>query len=246
MKNRYLLILLFFASSPIFANNYDELTSSLVDLRGSVESLNQTFQVEKGEAEQRLKSQGLMIADLEAQIRREENTKEQTRARLNELEAQLQDNRVSRDEYRTALAEIERMLTNDIVPRIPFYREQRQDVVSEITKKYHQGRLSEEQALSQYWQFIEDEMRLSKENGLYQSVVELEGQQQRVEVAKIGSLLFYFKTLNGDVGFLTGHGPELIKARDEQEKVLMVFESLKKQIRTGEFDLPYRGREVNL
>lgn len=241
------LILAFLVLTPMaFAKDYAELTQTLVDLRGEVEALNQEFQLEKNDREQKLKNQGLFIADLETQIKREQTKIEQAQLKKKELEEFISLNSNSNQEFKSLVLKMGEELSEKVVEPIPFMRDKRREALAQIKERYLQGRLNEKQALSQYWQFVEDELRLSKENGLFLQTDMIEGELHRLEIAKLGSFVFYFKTTDGRVGKLTQKEPVFYTDSTYQKVVHDLFDSLKMQMRTGLYQIPIPAFEVQL
>jgi len=93
------------------------------------------------------------------------------------------------------------------------------------------------------WAFIEDEIRLSKENGIYQQTIDLNGEQVLADIAKLGTVLMYFQTGDKRVGMASraadGNWHYIETTQNKEiEQIALLFDSLKKQIRQGYFELP--------
>ena len=58
---------------------------------------------------------------------------------------------------------------------MPFKQEARAAELARLARELEAGQVSGDQALNRLWSAIEDELRLTRENGLYQQRVELEG-----------------------------------------------------------------------
>ncbi|MEK6596076.1 MAG: DUF3450 family protein [Pseudomonadota bacterium] len=98
-------------------------------------------------------------------------------------------------------------------------------------------------AVNQVWSLIEDEIRLSKENGVYQQTISLEGEKVLVDIAKLGTVFLFFQTRDNRVGMAKrsadyGWKFETVASTNDIERITKLFDSLKKQIRQGYFELP--------
>lgn len=90
---------------------------------------------------------------------------------------------------------------------------------------------------------IEDEIRLSKENGIYQQTIILDGEKVLVDIAKLGTVFLFFKTKDNQSSMARklaqgGWKFEMVDNAGDRERIRNLFDSLKKQIRQGYFELP--------
>jgi hypothetical protein len=92
------------------------------------------------------------------------------------------------------------------------------------------------------WDRTEDEFRLSKESGVYKQVIVLDGKEILADVVRIGMVMIYFETKEGVVGKSVYSDNkwsfQKIYNQKEKKEVLYLFDSFKKQVRTGLFVLP--------
>jgi hypothetical protein len=104
------------------------------------------------------------------------------------------------------------------------------------------GAITAQRAVNRLWAFIEDEFRISRENAIYSQSIDLQGENVLVDVAKLGTVMMYFRTRDLDYGRAvktgTGWRFELLESAADQELVSRLFDSLRKQIRQGYFSLP--------
>ncbi|MCW8869898.1 MAG: DUF3450 domain-containing protein, partial [Proteobacteria bacterium] len=126
---------------------------------------------------------------------------------------------------------------------IPFKHLARQEVLQHIKRNLVADKITAQQAINQMWAFVEDELRLTQENGLYSQTIELNGEDVLVEVAKLGTALMYFKTKQNQYGHAVidsngGYTFELFESESQKQAVANLFDSLQKQIRQGLFELP--------
>ena len=97
-------------------------------------------------------------------------------------------------------------------------------------------------AVNRLWAFYEDEFRLTRDNSLSAQTIQIGDERVLADVAKVGSMVLYFRTADGRVGrAMAAEGrwsfqPEANPV--EQTRIRVLFDALGKQIRQGYFELP--------
>lgn len=232
------------AQTPVTPANddLDALADELVRLRGEVESLNSELNRLQEQHRNEMNSLAAQKGDLEATRRRED-------LRIQQLEEDLADNReraeqagVSGEALVAVAADAIAALREHIETSLPFKRKERLDALAEIQGQLESGSLAPPRAINRIWGFYEDELRLTRENGLYSQVIPLDGERVLADVAKLGTVAMYFQTSDGDVGQVARAGDDwrfvTIDDTAGRKQVETLFDSLRKQIRTGYFTLP--------
>lgn len=253
MSNRFLRLAaaasLTLALAPVAAqdsqdsqDSLDALAEELVSLRGQVESLNSDLNRMQEQHRSQMSSLAAQKGDLEATRRREE-------LRIRQLEQDLADNR---ERAREAGVEGEALVpvAEEIVARMeaeirqgfPFKVEERLEALGEIANQLESGASDPPRVINRLWRFYEDELRLTRDNGLYSQVIPLGGDRVLADIAKIGAMALYFQTRDGRSGYVTRSGEDwnftVTESGAERQQIAALFDSLKKQIRTGFFELP--------
>jgi hypothetical protein len=230
------------AQSPVEGGNLEALAEELVRIRGEVESLNAELNRKQDQHRNEMSSLAAQKGELEATLRRE-------RLRVDQLEEDLVRNRERAEQAGIAgesLVPVAQdaiaLLRGHIETSLPFKPKERLEALDEIQSQLEAGALTPPRAINRLWNFYEDELRLTRENGLYSQVISLEGQQVLADVARLGTVAMYFKTRDGGYGQAqrNGDGWRFAELDDRAsiQRVDKLFESLKKQIRTGYFELP--------
>ena len=102
--------------------------------------------------------------------------------------------------------------------------------------------ITAQRGVNRLWAFIEDEIRISRENAIYSQSVVIDGNNVLVDIAKLGSVMMFFRTRDMEYGRAVyspgGWRYELLESSSDQEQVARLFDSLRKQIRQGYFELP--------
>jgi hypothetical protein len=223
-------------------DSLDVLAEELVSLRGQVESLNTDLNRMQEQHRAEMNSLAAQKGDLQATRRNEE-------LRIRQLEQDLEQNRERAREAGVA-GEALVPVANEIVARMeagirsgfPFKVEERLAALEEISTQIESGAIDPPRAINRLWRFYEDELRLTRDNGLYSQVIPLGGDKVLADIAKIGALAIYFQTRDGRSGFATRSGDDwrftVTESGSERQLIAELFDSLKKQIRSGLFELP--------
>jgi hypothetical protein len=239
------LSLLVLATAPARtagAGDASDLARSLAKIRQEVESLSSDVEAKRDDLKNQLRSLAAQKQELELEREREEMRLRQLRAAKAKRIEQVVD-----DTHRDALLEPVVMRSADIVEGdiragIPFKTEERAEEIEKIRRKRSEGLLKSADAVARLWDRVEDELRLAGENGIYRQVVTVNGEEMLVDVARIGMVMIFYKTKDGQVGKAVNKGGRWtwtpLTAPDDRKRVLALFDSFKKQIRTGFFVLP--------
>jgi len=224
------------------SDSLEALAEELVRIRGEVESLNAELNRKQEQHRNEMSSLAAQKGELEATLRREQ-------LRVDQLEADLETNRERAEQAGIAGESLVPVaqdaiaaLRQHIETSLPFKPQERMDALDEIQTQLETGSLAPPRAVNRLWSFYEDELRLTRENGLYSQVIRLDGEQVLADVARLGTVAMYFQTRDGEYGQAERNGEDWRFARlDDRaavQRIDKLFESLKKQIRTGYFELP--------
>ena len=125
---------------------------------------------------------------------------------------------------------------------IPFQTEKRIIELETLVKRVERDEMTSVKAAIRLWSFVEDELRSASENSVFRQTIEVGGKQKLVEVAKLGSVFLFYKSSDDEYGTVEkqeeGWGFRPLDSAAEVKQVAFLFESLKKQIRTGDFQIP--------
>jgi hypothetical protein len=223
-------------------DSLDNLAEELVRLRGEVETLNSQLNSLTEQHRAEMNALAAQKGDLEATARRED-------LRIRQLEQDLADNRERANEAGLAgeaLIPVAEQVIADlelsIQTGLPFKTEERLNALSEIRSQLETGAQAPPRVINRLWSFYEDELRLTRENGLHTQVIPLGGQRVLSDVVKLGTIAMYFQTRDGRSGQVVRQGDswrfqELESAADIGQ-IATLFDSMQKQIRSGYFELP--------
>lgn len=227
----------------------DALADELVRLRGEVESLNTELNRIEEQHRAEMNQLSAQRGDLEATRRRED-------LRIRQLERDLQENRERADQAGVAgeaLVPVVEGAIDDLRRQIhaglPFKTGERLEALDEIAAGLESGSIEPPRAVNRLWRFYEDELRLTRENALHSQIIPLGGDRVLADVARLGAVAMYFETRDGRIGQLERNGEDwrfaVLEDRRARQQVADLFDSLKKQIRTGYFTLPNGSIRLN-
>ena len=232
-------------SQPLWAestSSLESLAKNLAALRVRVEELSGLIDQQKAQTQGALRSLSLQQAELEAQVQRESFRVKQLRSKKAALLQEVAASKGAKDTLAPAVGQALGKVRAHVALSLPFKRQERLEQVDAITRHLQGGLISPEKAAARLWQLMEDERRLAGESGLYQQVVEVEGEAVLCEVVRLGMIALYFQTPQGRFGVIRrAHGAwkvRLFLEEEAQQQTTQLFDHFKKNLRTGFFVLP--------
>jgi anti-sigma28 factor (negative regulator of flagellin synthesis) len=244
-------LLVLIAIVPFLASAYaqsetkvlSKLAQKIVDLRSDVESLNTENNARKEEMRGELKSITTRKAALAAQIQTQELSLKQSNERLKTIKEELAKSSGNSDSLKPLiLGEIKKM-KKWVATSLPFQKEKRMKVINDIDKNLSAGTINAQKAMGSLWAFVEDELRLGRENGVHRQTLIIDGEEHLVSVAKLGMIAMFYQTTDNKYGHAkrdSSGGFEFVSITDKNqvELVVKLIEGLKKQIRSGAYTIP--------
>jgi hypothetical protein len=217
------------------------LAEQLIQLRGEVEALNDDIESRQQDHRNRMSSLSQRRAELEAQIQRQELDIKKLQRTIDELNAKSEAVAQESASLRPVAEQSITRLESRVKAGLPFTVDERLAELGGVRTKLEKGEISAPRALNQLWTFVEDELRLSRENGLFRQTIVLDDEEQLADVVRLGMTMLFFHTGDGEYGHATrnGDGWTYVTVGDEQaQHVEALFEDFEKQVRTGFFTVP--------
>jgi hypothetical protein len=236
--------LMLLLSSPVaLGNSLENLAKALAKIRGEVETLQTQLDIEKDKHGSRMSSLTSQLADLSVEERRQKLSIEKLQHSIEKMTESTQQAEQSGETLKPVLIEILNDYRRHIQIGFPFKMEDRIKAINDLENNIVNQLVDPNKAVNQVWSLIEDEIRLSKENGVYQQTISLEGEKVLVDIAKLGTVFLFFQTRDNRVGMAKrsadyGWKFETVASTNDIERITKLFDSLKKQIRQGYFELP--------
>jgi hypothetical protein len=239
-------------SMPAFSQTTQEVLQNLAGqiamLQARTERLNTQISQTQQQYNDRVQSLSAQIADVEVQINREE-------IRLRQIQQDLETARAAIAEAQGAVTDVEPIVLNALTRyrtyvenALPFQVEERLSQIDDLERIVNDGNVPAQTMLTRVWNTVENEYRLSEESGLFRQTINLAGEDQLAEVARLGMVLLYFRTFDDRYGYAVPASEgdwqfQLAVNREEAGQVAAIFEALRRNLREGFFTLPNPYRD---
>jgi hypothetical protein len=224
------------------ADDAAELSQRLIALRGEVEALNDELALLRDEQRTQLLALSQQRADFDGQLKRQELALAEARDKIARSQAEQATQGAAGEALKPVLLAALDSLRNHVATNLPFKTGERLAALDELRTRIEAGQVPPARAANQVWAFIEDEFRLTRETGQFKQTISLDGEQVLVDVAKVGSMMLFFKAQDGRRGYARRQGAAwtFVQTTDAGEiaQIDRLFDSLGKQIRQGWFELP--------
>ncbi len=239
LKSSVILSVVFGA---LHADSVTNLTEELIDLRSEVEALHAELDEEKESYKSKMKSLAMQKSELEANIRREETRIKQLQDGIKKQRDLIAKNSEGSRKLVPMIVEAAAMLEKEVKTSLPFKKQERLNALAEIKTGVQASQFTPEKAANKLWAFYEDEIRLTKENGIFRQTITINGEERLVDVARVGMVAMFFKTSDDSYGYVKHQESDwayvITEDSDEREQIAGLFDAFKKQIRTGFFTIP--------
>jgi hypothetical protein len=231
------------ASSTAFAaGEEDSRAAELSRLRREVETLSSDVAMAKEELRGRLRAIEAQQTEIEVQIRREELRLAQAEGEMEARRSELATHTVRFAGLSPSVKGAIAVLRGVVERGLPYHTADRLAELERIERQTDDGVLAPEAAVARLWAFTEDELRLSRENGLDRQVVPVGGEEVLADVARLGMAALYFQTDGGRSGLARRNAEGWqwteLQDRDSAKRIATLFEKLRHGIRSGAFTLP--------
>ena len=218
------------------------LGKQLAELRSEVDDLETRLERIRMEARSERLSLETQRGDLQVLLRTETVRRDTLRKLRSRLRREQEMAEQWADELRQPGLEAARELRQYIAASLPFQLQARLETCDQIIADLERPDADPVLAISKLWQLSEDELRLTAESALHKQAVQIEGERQLAEVARLGMAVLYFRLDDGRIGWAKkgreGFSFEVFSDKQRQKAVAELYDALRKQIRNGAFALP--------
>lgn len=233
---------LILSSTLSAAQSNEEMVQSIMKLRSEVESLYTKIDENKENYKAQMKSLSSQSSDAKAQLNRQITSKKLAQLELSKVQSNVAMAAGKNVELTPLLENGMTLLKESIRKGIPFKVEERIAEVDKIKQQLNEGVITQEKALSLLWAGFDDNLRLTKEVGIFKQEIVLDNKKVLCEIGKIGSVMMFFATGDNRTGYVVkegnGYGYKIADDKKEKEQIAALMNALKLQIRTGYFQLP--------
>lgn len=224
------------------ARDAEGLARSLVELRSDVEQLTDSLEDAKRERRERRRALAGQKAQLEAELQREQLRVRQLREATDRKRDEIQRAQADDQALEPVVEAAVTALNDHIARALPFRKDERLAAVKQIQDRLGEGLLTPRSALNRLWALVEDELRMTRDTGLFRETLTLDGEEMIADVVRMGTVGLYVRTGDERVGTVSrvdgSWKTALLTGEQEREQVLGLFDAFKKQIRVGYFTLP--------
>ncbi len=228
-------------STSLYAST-ENMAESLMKLRAEVEQLDANINDEKDSYKASMKSLLRQKNDLESVVAREDLKIKQIQRELDKVRKEIKEAGKNTEGLKPLLLNALNLMEENIKASIPFKTQERLEDIEKIKSQLNGDLVTPQKALALTWNAYGDAIRMSKENGIFKQTINIDSQDRLAEVARIGTVGLFFKLPDDTVGYaskdVTGWYFKKAVSATEQEQILGLFDSFKKQIRSGYFTLP--------
>lgn len=218
------------------------LAQRISEKRAQVEDLSNQVDLAKTQYNEQLRSLAAQRGDVETQINREQLRLSQIEQDLEQARAEISRTRSSVEDLEPLVAQVLVQLRSYISQGLPFQVPERLGEVETLEQLLQEGSLETELLLTRIWNMVESEFRLTSESGLYRQTITVAGEDQLAEVARLGTVMLYFRTFDGRYGFASptedGWTYVIAEGREGQQQLATLFDSLRRNLREGFFTVP--------
>lgn len=230
------------------AQEAENLAEELVKLRTEVEQLNSELDLAREEARTTLAGLTAQKTELQGQLDRQQLATQEQAQKLEEARGKVAEAGIEGAELKPVLIDAVDAIDRHIRATLPFKRDERLAALNDLRTRIANDTVPPHRAANQVWAFVEDELRLTRENGTFSQTIELDGERVLADVAKVGNILLYFRTSDGRVGRLaqTGGDWRYVQVTDSGDvaRINALFDAYRKQIRQGWFELPLAAASI--
>jgi len=220
----------------------DNMAESLMQLRSEVESLDTKITDNKDDYKAQMRSLMRQKNDLESIIASQNLKIKQIKQELTQVSHEIKESSKNSTGLKPLLLNALSKLELNIKDSIPFKTKDRLADIKKIKNQISTDLVTPQKGLALTWNAYADSIRMTKENGIFKQTILLNSQERLVEVARIGTMMMFFKTPNNTVGYVTKNEKEYYYKEElnteSKKQILALFDAFKKQIRSGYFTLP--------
>ena len=218
------------------------LAESLMKLRADVERLDSAIVSEKESYSASIRSLLRQKDDLSSVVAREELAIKQTQQELDKVRKEITEASKNSEGLKPLLLQAIERLQANIESSLPFKTQARLADLAKTKEQIETDLVTPQKGLALIWNAYTDAARMTKENGLFKQTISLNGEDRLAEIARVGTMMLFFKTPDDQVGFVkkdaNGYSYSQAQTKESKEQILSLFDAFKKQIRTGYFTLP--------
>lgn len=224
------------------STNFENLAEELASLRTDVESISSEIDQIREDTRLQVRNLSTQKTTLEAEIQREQLRLKQANQALEQVKKTIREaGALQRELKPVVLASIDQVM-EPVRQGLPFRIEERVAALEKLKEDVQEDIIAPATAVQRLWTAVEDEMRLGRENGMYQQTIQVDGDEVLADVARVGMVMLYFRTPDGRFGRAVREGGgwsfQVYADSADAERLEALYEKLEARVRVGFFELP--------
>lgn len=241
-----LIVSLLFAlplCAALAADGIDQLSERLIAMRSKVDALHERVNQKKEALRLKVSRYAQEKAELEGSVHKQRLALKQLEQDLAQTKAKIAGSNQKEQGLTPIVEQSLVALQSYVAASLPFKHNDRTKALGELAGQVKAGLLPPRRALIKTWSFLEDELRLTKEIGMYRDVLSINGKQELVDVAKLGMVAMFYRTQQGKIGSVRREGGETwavtpLSGTEHEPQIIALFDALTAQNKSGYFTLP--------
>lgn len=223
------------------ADSIDKLSEQLIKLRSEVESLSEELVLLRQEHKQHMLGMVNQETELQSNVRSVQRKSLRLKKEIEKNKEKAGQAGVEDHTLKPIVISAITSISTSIKNGIPFMLDDRLQSLEEIQTNLDKGLVSSYKTARLLWSFLEDEISLTKENGLYKQEIKLGEDFILADVAKIGMVGLFYRTEDSEYGLAIKEKNWAYKSITDnglKDQIDYVFENFGRQIRSGYFEMP--------
>lgn len=220
----------------------DNLTRELIALRGQVNDLADQLELNNEAHKQTVRSLMMQKSGVESSLRQERLSLKKLQEQFDSQTAEIGEKSAGSSGVKDILLGQGEELKARISTGLPFRTSERLAAVDDLLGRIRTDAVSPYRGANELWSLFEDELRLTRENGIFSQTVAVDGEDVLADIARVGMMMMYFRLDGERYGYFKREGESwnTVMISDEQasRQVSNLFDAFSKQIRSGSFVLP--------
>lgn len=224
------------------AQDVSKLASELSDLRGEVEVISSDLSEDKTDLQDQLRTYARQKSELTLELDRERIRLQKLRLAVAQKQKEVEAQNRRFKDLLPIFEGTASSLRSYIEGTLPFRKEERLSELGKLEESLKGGLVSPPKAMVRLWGMVEDELQMTRDSGMFRQTIMVAGREQLADVVRVGMVMLFYRTADGQVGYAFRQGDVFsyreLESEDDVALVETMFDSFKKQVRVGLFELP--------
>ncbi len=227
----WIIQLLVITNLSFASQDWSRFIDQVTQLRGEIELLSKDTESQNKNLQSEIDSLAQKKNELSSQLMREKFRGKQLQAKVQRLQMKTKTQPSADPKSSQLMLSWIKSYQDSLTELIPFKQEARKAQLQKIAQRLESGLESHESLMVDFWTFLENEKKLSETNSYQILDIEVEGQLQKCEVARLGLKSLFAITPSQKMlqAELTSEGWKWkdIKTQEQKKSILSLVDHLK-------------------